>query len=173
MKTFEEWEVDYLEEAKGGWAAAQIKANRERMKSEKEEAKVIAKQQAAGVRLTNRVAKKESIKILASQIVQKVEQLTFLTFPDGDPIDIVTPWLIKNNLDWDNVDKAFKKIRGQGFYEWLADSWDQSQSDAMHSATHGMPDEDSVFYYIDTVKGLPTKKRNPWKGHMPDHNQYN
>jgi len=69
-------------------------------------------------------------------IVAAGEEAIGNAFPDGDPIDHFGPWLEKRGLDMSDADAAFKKIHKKGFYDYLADMWDDHAADRIHDAQH-------------------------------------
>lgn len=83
------------------------------------------------------------------------------SFPDGDPIGRLIPWMDKNKVSMEEIDKAFR-VNGDGSYnDYLIDMWDQMASDATYDAEHGHIDPNSPYY--DTDKEGKVKKRdNPW-----------
>lgn len=90
------------------------------------------------------------------------------SFPDGDPIDAVGPYLEKRKWNMDDLDKAFKMYGGssekKGMYSYLADMWaDQQESHLYDVKNHPeLADENSVFFYVDN-NGKVIPHRNPWK----------
>lgn len=68
-------------------------------------------------------------------VARKIEDTLGATFPDGDPIDILGPWMKKTyNIEGFAVgavlDKAVKKIgKYKDYYDYLAQTWDEFSAD--------------------------------------------
>ena len=74
-------------------------------------------------------------------IWQKVEHAVSMQFPDGEPIDILGPWLDRNNLTIDDVNRAAKKHGYKSLYHYwdaLASDYESdARSDWEHSGRKG------------------------------------
>lgn len=88
-------------------------------------------------------------------IVAAGEDAIGQSFPDGDPSDHLRDYLDKHDLDWTDVNAAFKKIHKKEFYAYLADMWDDHAADALHDAKGGAYGEhyDNEWF----------AQGNPWK----------
>jgi hypothetical protein len=91
----------------------------------------------------------------AFQIVAAGEDAIGQSFPDGDPSDYLRDYLDKHDLEWSDVNAAFKKVHKKEFYPYLADMWDDHARDALHDAKGGAYGEhyDNEWF----------AQRNPWK----------
>ena len=84
------------------------------------------------------------------------------SFPEGDPIDYLSPYLRVNGLTFEDVNKAFNKNEKKDFNSYLAKMWDDSALDAISDAKYKVIGESSPFYTIEENKTI-TVKNNPWK----------
>lgn len=125
-------------------------------------------------------AKRQRLLVKAKKDTQmiwnNVQEAIGSTFPDGDPIDKLGPWMRRSGFDIHDIDAAVKKHAGKkktgdyGLYDYLADMWDDSADDALHDAENGrkhdrgihVPDT-SVFINFDEGRGKYKKASNPWK----------
>jgi hypothetical protein len=53
---------------------------------------------------------------------KKLQDQIGLSFPDTDPMDMLTPWLKKNNINMNDVDRVTKRKTGQTWADYLDDS---------------------------------------------------
>jgi hypothetical protein len=83
------------------------------------------------------------------------------SFPDGDPIDRLGPWLSKQGFDFEDMNKAFRKHEKKDFYAYLAHMWEDMARDQLHDAKNGHADENSVFYHQND-QGDWVLADNPW-----------
>jgi len=128
------------------WAARKGKENRARMKAAKEKAQLL------------RLAERQF------QIWQKAILAIANSFPDGDPIDHLTPYMERNDITMQEVDAAvnrYEKTRG-GFYGWLAAMWDDTAADHIYDAKNGYIEPNSVFYSV-ADNGSIEPSDNPWR----------
>ena len=105
-----------------------------------------------------------------AQVWQKLYTVVGDTFPDGDPIDLIGPYMDRYGLtmkDIDRVVNSYQSIKG-GYYEWLAQMWDDATADAVHDAKQALakgqdPEQygRSPFYHVENDKVVPAQ--NPWK----------
>ena len=114
-------------------------------------------------------------KLSSEQIWNKVETVIGNTFPDGDPIDHLIPWMEKTKVTMDQINAAVKKhAKAKDMYAYLADMWDDMASDAMHDANMMLnkgkiPDHNPFVDIINkdhhgfTGKEKAVKRPNPWK----------
>lgn len=114
-------------------------------------------------------------KLTSDQIWNKVETVISNTFPDGDPIDHLIPWMEKNKVTMDVINAAVKKhAKVKDMYAYLASMWDDMASDAMHDANmmlnKGKVPEFNPFIDIVnrdhqgfTGKEKAVKNPNPWE----------
>src|SRR5271170_5878604 len=109
-----------------GWAADMARENRERHRKEREAAKAEEKARAAAERERNKPAKKPSLDEIHSKVMNAVSD----TFPDGEPLDPIRKWMDRNDIDLNDIDKAFKKFEKKDFYGYLAVMWDDFADDA-------------------------------------------
>ena len=70
------------------------------------------------------------------EVWRKIEDAVANSFPDGDPYDMLWPWLERNGLDNDDVVRAARK---QG-YKDLWDYWHILSRDIGHEVMNEMPD---------------------------------
>jgi hypothetical protein len=96
-----------------------------------------------------RAAKPKKEKIDYQEIARKIEQVVGSTFPDGDPIDLLIPYMRRRwGLEWDlgqHLDRAAKRHLGARSYDdYLATLWDQVADDEL------LPDR-------------VTRDNNPWR----------
>ena len=77
------------------------------------------------------------------------------SFPDGDPIDQIGPYLKKHGLEFSDLNAAFQKIHKKTYYQYLADMWDDYAQDALADAKQGAYGE----HYDDQWFA----QGNPWK----------
>jgi len=82
-------------------------------------------------------------------IARKIENLVGQSFPDGDPIDYIIPYLdrlgVPSNKTFEVIDRAIKKHTHRGgYYKWLEDMWNDVADDEL------LPDH-------------VTRANNPWK----------
>ena len=98
------------------------------------------------------------------QIWHKVEEAVGNSFPDGDPIDTLGPWMRKFDISMDEVNAAVawatgntrrKNAKQFGLYDYLANMWDDYAADALHDAQQGSHGEDYSHEWF--------ARPNPWK----------
>ena len=92
-----------------------------------------AKSQRGYEREINQKPKKPS----SDQIWQKVEYVVSQIYPDGDPADFLSPYLEKNNLTYDDVNRAARKNGYKDVYAY----WDDVGLDFASSMTEEELDE--------------------------------
>lgn len=117
------------------------------------------------------LAKKPVIDLKA--VYDKAIQVIGNTFPDGDPIDTMIPWLERRGVQdyqiGETIDAAFKKhghgAEKNGMYSYMANMWDEMSADvlqdAIQSVKAGKLPERSPF--LDFNGDKITKAPNPWK----------
>ena len=119
-------------------------------------------------RVNMQTGAKRTPKPSLEEIYHKAIDIIGDTFPDGDPIDHLGPWLDKHKVDFDRVDLAFKKFEGRGkkksygMYDYLADMWKQMAADRIYDAKNGHVDQNSPYYYVED-DGTIKPKQNPWR----------
>lgn len=115
-----------------------------------------------------RKAKPQREKINYEEIARKIEQVVGSTFPDGDPIDLLIPYMRRRwGLEYDigqHLDRAARRHLGARNYDdYLATLWDQVADDDL------MPDHvtrDNNPWR--PREGLRDPRDNPcWKGYHP------
>lgn len=78
-------------------------------------------------------AKKAEQQNKLQRIANKINDVVGSTFPDGDPIDILYPWMLKQGYDDSKVmpllDKAARLNGSKSYYKQLEDLWDQVAAD--------------------------------------------
>lgn len=170
MKILQEFLQEATKNAFDRWAAEKAAENRAKKKEiadrERAEREAIKKHNREIAALDRAAAKKAATKLQQSEIWNKVQTVIGNSFPDGDPIDHLIPWMSKTGVTMDQVNAAVKKYEKTDFYGYLARMWDDSQGDAVYDAEtmikqHKKPDENNPFYYFDGEKIV--KNRNPWK----------
>jgi hypothetical protein len=91
-------------------------------------------------------AKQADANAKLQRIAQKINDVIGSTFPDGDPIDTLMPWMQKQGYGHDKLmpmlDKAARLNGYKSYYKQLEDFWDQVAAD--------QPD-------------LVSKENNPWR----------
>jgi len=107
----------------------------------------------------------------SSEIYNKVVTVIGNTFPDGDPIDWLIPYMKRTGVTREEIDAAVRKhalIKRGGLYTYLASMWDDFQGDTISDAKAALADkrmrdvdEHSPFYNVIDGKIEPTE--NPWK----------
>ena len=94
-------------------------------------------------------AKKAEAQAKLQRIADKVNDVIGSTFPDGDPIDILYPWMLRNGIPDEKVmstlDKAARLNGYKSYYKQLEDFWDQIAADGW------------------TGSSEVTKDNNPWR----------
>ena len=94
-------------------------------------------------------AKKAEANARLQKIADKINDVIGQTFPDGDPIDILYPWMRRNGIPDDNVmpmlDKAARLNGYKSYSKQLEDTWDQFADDG----------------YLGS--GEVTRDNNPWR----------
>lgn len=111
-------------------------------------------------------------KMSTHDIHWKVTELIGSSFPDGDPIDSIGPWMKKNDVSMDEINAAFDKEERRffkdGMYGYLSSKWDDMADDAVCDANASAKsgerfDMNSNFYTVDKKDKKITKRNNPWK----------
>ena len=78
-------------------------------------------------------AKKAEANKKLQAIAYKINDVIGSTFPDGDPIDILYPWMLRNGIPDEKVmstlDKAARLNGYKSYYKQLEDFWDQIAAD--------------------------------------------
>lgn len=142
--------------------------NRERLKAytdsvKKEKAEFAAKLKA--------MKPKAPPKISDDEIWARVVSAVTNSFPDGDPIDRIWPFMERNGISMEKVNKLVKKYEGKkDFYAWLAAMWDDTQADQLHDVKmlvsrnrESEIDTNSVFFQYDPETKTAKPNENPWK----------
>lgn len=100
---------------------------------------------------TDPAAKKAEANQKLQRIAYKINDVVGSTFPDGDPLDILYPWMLKQGFDDSKVmsilDKASRLNGYKSYYKQLEDFWDQIAAD-----------NPGGFGGMDV-----TKDNNPWR----------
>ena len=128
---------------------AKAKAAREQMVRQNEMSRKLA---AAGLK----------VKMTQADMWMRVDLAIGQSFPDGDPIDDLGPWMERHNVSIEQIDRAvnrFAKIK-TGMYGYLAMLWNDRQADEMADAKVGVPYENNAFWFIQDGKVVPYD--NPW-----------
>ncbi len=139
------------------WAKILAKKNRDRIALEKRIAK--ERKDLEKVRPV-RVAK--PIKPSQDLIWRKVVDVIGNSFPDGDPIDYLIPYMEKNGITMKEINAAVRKYERVDFYQYLSRLWDESAADQIHDAKNGHIDDNSPFYNVDKNQNI-VPAQNPWK----------
>lgn len=152
--------TDLFEAYKNQYAAMAAE-NRARAKKQREEERAAEKARKDAAKGASKDAKAKLENHLYAKAMDAVGQ----SFPDGDPMEMILPWMNRNNLTIKDLDRVFKKHDGVTFHKYLAVMWDQYAGQAVFDAEHGHVDHNSAFY---TVKKGEDKTRferlpNPWK----------
>lgn len=78
-------------------------------------------------------AKKAEANQKLQRVAYKINDVIGSTFPDGDPLDILYPWMLKQGVDDSKVmsilDKASRLNGYKSYYKQLEDFWDQIAAD--------------------------------------------
>jgi|SRR5271157_2728339 len=114
-----------------GWAADMARENRERHRKEREAFHAEEKARKAAER-----EKAKPKKTPLHTIWLKVNQAISDTFPDGDPLDYIHNWMVRNNVTIADVNKAFRDNGDTGFYPYMKSMWDEHASQAISDARH-------------------------------------
>lgn len=96
-----------------------------------------------------KAAKKATNAPSAEEIFYAVQDSTS-NMPDGDPIDSLGPWMDQHGVTMDEVDAAVDAMtktrrnilsrntsKPYGFYDYIADVWDDFAADHLHDAKQG------------------------------------
>lgn len=121
----------------------------------------------------NKPVREVKPKLDYQKIYNKVIDVIGQTFPDGDPIDSLAPYIRRMGVkDWDVMDvinAAMKKCGNaaekKGLYPYMAILWKDCSSDALYDAKTMQKkgkESDSPFITYDD-KGNPKARNNPWK----------
>lgn len=111
-------------------------------------------------------------KLNLQTVYDKVIDSIGSSFPDGDPIDNIAPWLKRKGIDGyeigETVEAALKKhgrgVEKKGMYAYMASMWDEMGKDALYDAETMMKKgEEYDSPLISYNKGKPEIKDNPWK----------
>lgn len=141
--------------------------SRENPKAERAETKRITAASKALDREDARREKKPKIDLQA--VYRIVMDAIGNIFPDGDPIDTISPKLkrqfgLEGYEVGEAITAAMKKhgtgVEKKGMYEYMADMWDELANDAMHDAKNGHEAREPFVHMKD---GKPVKQSNPWK----------
>lgn len=153
-----------LEEGPSGYSVqvASLDGVYKRFKSLDDPAAQEWKQTVANKPKEPKVPKAPVKKLTLRDVYDRVETAIGNSFPDGDPIDHFGPWLEKNKLTMDHVDRAFRKFAKTSYNQYLVDMWDSTAGDAIHDAKNGHVDHYSPYYDV-AADGVITPKANPWK----------
>lgn len=78
-------------------------------------------------------AKKAEAQAKLQRVADKINDVIGSTFPDGDPIDILMPWMRKQGYSDEQListlDKAARLNGFKSYYKQLEDTWDQISDD--------------------------------------------
>lgn len=114
-------------------------------------------------------------KLNLQAVYNKVIDAIGNSFPDGDPIDTIAPWLERQGVDrykvGETIEKAMKKHghgeEKKGMYAYLASMWEEHALDVVFDAKNSPESEepgDTNFYYRDE-RGRVIMHDNPWLTH--------
>jgi len=164
-----------LDEVKTGfdsWAKEKAAANRARMKIEADRVKLEKETLKRAEKATERSEKTKRERLTQQTIWSQVENsIVWASFPDGDPSHHLAQFMDKHDLTMKDIDSAIRKhTRSKGFYDYLADMWDDMQADRIYDAKNGHVEENSPFYSTDDHELRPAvrprqirKLPNPWR----------
>lgn len=171
MKILQEFLQEATKKTFDLWAAQKAAQNRAIKKEiadrERAEREAIKKHNREIAAMDRASAKKAATKLQQSEIWNKVQTVIGNSFPDGDPIDHLIPWMKKTGVTMDQIDAAARKIqKAKGMYVYLAQMWDDMQGSAVFDANNAIKNnervnDNSVFFYFDGEKIV--KNQNPWK----------
>ena len=129
-----------------------------------------------GIKAHNKLVDKQEREAKTGADLQKVYNKIIAvissTFPDGDPIDTLAPWLKKQGIEGyeigETITAAMKKFghgsEKKGMYEYMADMWDDSIADAMHDAKNLQKKGEKYDSPFVRYEGnTPVARNNPWK----------
>jgi uncharacterized NAD(P)/FAD-binding protein YdhS len=98
----------------------------------------------------------DAAKPKASEIWNKFQTAVGNSFPDGDFIDHIGPWLRKHDLTMDDVNAAVREYTDfKDAYDYLSSMWDDHAADAEHDAMQG--------HYGQTYDNEWFSRPNPYK----------
>lgn len=112
----------------------------------------------------NRTPKKTSAAGL-DKLFHKAEDYIGQSFPDGDPMDYIGPFMEKNDYQTGDLDLAYKKNVKMDFYKYLAATWKDHAADRVHDAREQVkqgkkPSDGQPFFTIKDGKVIALE--NPW-----------
>lgn len=147
------------------WAKEKAAANRARAQAEKQKVEL----ERASKKIASKPPKPK--KPTSDEIYQRVENAVNASFADGDPIDHLIPYMERNGLTMEDIDRAVRKHEGLkrgGLYTWLAGMWDDFQADTISDVRSALKSKrkpdlqwEGKFFTIEGDKVEPTE--NPWK----------
>lgn len=117
---------------------AELAARKEAVRKDREYQRELDRlsKKAREERLNVQPKKKKLDDAAIRMVANKIEEVIGNTWPDGDPIDWLAPWVVKTFgvKDWDItpiLDKGARAIskRYKGYYDYLAKTWDDFAED--------------------------------------------
>lgn len=112
-------------------------------------------------RAADRKAAKEA---LQKRLYEKAEDAIASAFDGGDPIDYLSPFLDRHGFTIEDVDRIYKKLNKTDYYGYVAQMWDDHQSDRMSDARANPKSADRYSDYFSIEDdGTVVAKDNPWK----------
>lgn len=105
---------------------------------------------------TGAAARHTNPRVSAWDIWEKFQRVFGDSFPDGDPMDSMWPWMQRNGVTMEQLDSAVRKYSSsKSSSDYLADAWDEHAKGALHDAADG--------HYGDSYDGQWFTRSNPWK----------
>lgn len=99
------------------------------------------------------------------KLYQKAEDYIGQSFPDGDPMDYIAPYMRTNGYQTGDLDLAYKKNVKMDFYKYLATTWKEHAADRVYDAREQLkqgkePSDGHPFFTIKDGKVIALE--NPW-----------
>ena len=98
-------------------------------------------------------------------LFRKAEDYIGQSFPDGDPIDYIGPYMEKNKYQTGDLDLAFKNNTKMDYNSYLVSTWKEFAADRMATAREQLklgkkPEGEPPFFDVKDGKVIALK--NPW-----------
>jgi hypothetical protein len=134
------------------WAASHDEPVKKRQKMSDEERK------------DKRAKAQEAKRQLEYQIDTELSMIAAQALDGSDPSFKLERIQRKYEIDMDAIDRIIRKFNKgtKGFYDYLADMWDDTAGDHVHDAKQGHVDDNSPFYRVDKDGNIKPES-NPWR----------
>lgn len=111
-----------------------------------------------------RAAAKEEKQKLEFKIDTELNMIAAQTLDGVDPSHKLERVQRRYDIDMDDIDRIVRKHNKgtKGFYDMLADMWDDTAGDHVHDAKNGHVDDNSPFYSVDKDGNIKPES-NPWR----------